>query len=167
MAEKFPKVIAPVLDAEDSRGLAEFWKTFLGLDYRPKQGPDDDAGFIVIDGADGAPALAIQKVDHLPRADWPSGANAQQVHLDLAVDDRDDQRDPLCGRAEQSTVASDLAAGTRGPPFRRGGRFRFACLRFRRRRSHTATNPTSRPCIPRRVKREPLDVRKSSRADLH
>ena len=92
MSEEFPRLIAPCLDAEDGPGLAAFWKDFLGLGYRPGQGPGDEPGFIVIDGPDGAPELAIQQVGVLPRATWPGGHTPQQVHLDLVVRDRDEQR---------------------------------------------------------------------------
>ncbi|MEM8708770.1 MAG: VOC family protein [Actinomycetota bacterium] len=95
MAERFPRLIAPCLDAEDSRALAGFWSDFLGLAYRPGQGPDDDPGFIVLDGPDGAPRLAVQQVASLPRATWPSGDVPAQAHLDLVVADRVDQADQV------------------------------------------------------------------------
>ena len=91
MTDEFPRLIAPCLDAEDGRALAHFWKTFLGLSYRPNQGPDEEPGFIVIDGPDGAPRLAIQQIDSLPRATWPTGDVPAQAHLDLFVPDRDAQ----------------------------------------------------------------------------
>lgn len=89
--DDFPALIAPCLDAEDGPALASFWKEFLGLGYRAGQGPDDDPDFIVIDGPDGAPRLAIQAVDSLPRATWPSNDVAAQAHLDLSVRDRASQ----------------------------------------------------------------------------
>ena len=49
-------------------------------------------GFIVIDGPDGSPKLAVQQVHVLPRVTWPLGATPQQIHLDLVVPDRDAQR---------------------------------------------------------------------------
>lgn len=91
MTDDAPRLIAPCLDAEDGRALAHFWSTFLRLDYRPGQGPDDDPGFIVIDGPEGAPKLAIQQVTSLPRVTWPSGDVPAQAHLDLVVGDRDAQ----------------------------------------------------------------------------
>ncbi|MEM9203523.1 MAG: VOC family protein [Actinomycetota bacterium] len=92
MSDDYPRLIAPCLDAEDSRGLATFWSTLLGLAFRPGQGPDDDPGFIVIDGTDGAPKLAVQQVPLLPRATWPSNDVPAQAHLDLVVTDRAAQR---------------------------------------------------------------------------
>ena len=85
----FPRLIATCLDAEDSRGLAAFWSDFLGLEYRPGQGPDDDPGFIVIDRPDGTPALTVQQVPLLPRATWPTNDVPAQAHLDLMVSDRE------------------------------------------------------------------------------
>ena len=84
----YPQLIAPTLDALDGRALAEFWRVLLGLDYRPNQGPDDDPGFIVIDGPDGRPKLAVQQVAELRRVTWPAGDVPQQIHLDLVVNDR-------------------------------------------------------------------------------
>lgn len=92
MAEDdFPLLIATCLDAEDAPGLATFWKEFLGLSFHPNQGPDDGVTFIVIDGHDGVPVLAVQEVDRLPRSTWPSGDVPSQVHLDLSVADREAQ----------------------------------------------------------------------------
>lgn len=104
---KFPKLIAPVLDAEDGVALAEFWKSFLGLGYRPNQGPEDDPRFIVIDRSDGSPALAVQHVNKLVRADWPSGPNPQQAHLDLSVADRDDQQEQVARAVELGATVLD------------------------------------------------------------
>lgn len=87
-----PEFIAPCLDAEDGRALAAFWQQFLGLRYRPDQGPDDDPNFIVLDDSTGAPKLAVQQVDALPRATWPGGDIPQQIHLDLRVQTRAQQR---------------------------------------------------------------------------
>ena len=88
MSDDFPRLIAPCLDAEDGPALAEFWRMFLGLSYRLGQGLTDDPGFIVIDGEDGSPKLAIQQVESLPRATWPRGDVPAQAHLDLVVPDR-------------------------------------------------------------------------------
>ena len=49
MTAAFPRLIAPCLDATDGPALAAFWKEFLGLGYRPGQGPADDPSFIVVD----------------------------------------------------------------------------------------------------------------------
>ena len=85
----YPSIITTCLDAEDAPALATFWTGFLGLAYRPGQGPDTSSGFIVIDYPDGKPALAIQAVDRLPPATWPVGDVPTQAHLDLSVPDRE------------------------------------------------------------------------------
>ena len=89
---EFPRLIATVLDAEDAPKLAAFWRDFLGLTYRPGQGPADDPGFIVLDDDQGSPRLAVQQVALLPTATWPHGATPAQLHLDLFVPDVDAQR---------------------------------------------------------------------------
>lgn len=111
-----PQLIAPVLDAEDGRALAAFWMAFLDLSYRPGQGPDDDPDFIVIDGATGAPELAVQQVDRLPRATWPTGATPQQVHLDLLVRSLDQQRRQVERAVELgATVLDDRSSDAADP----------------------------------------------------
>lgn len=107
MSEDFPRLIGPCLDAEDGRSVAEFWRALLGLTYRPGQGPDEEPGFIVIDGGDGAPVLAIQEVDELPAATWPGGDTPQQIHLDLTVSDRDAQRRHVQRALELGAVVLD------------------------------------------------------------
>lgn len=89
---EFPRLIATVLDAEDAPALAAFWRDFLGLAYRPGQGPADDPGFIVLDDDGGSPKLAVQQVGSLPAPTWPAGDTPAQMHLDLFVPDRDAQR---------------------------------------------------------------------------
>ncbi|MGH9100170.1 MAG: VOC family protein [Acidimicrobiales bacterium] len=93
MDSSFPVLRQTVIDATDTRRLAEFWRVLLGYTYRPGSeaphaGPDpaDDLGFfLVLHDATGAPALAFQKVEGLPAATWPDGDVAQQLHLDLTV----------------------------------------------------------------------------------
>ena len=81
-----------VLDTEDARGLAEFYRQLLGLVYRagdepPAPGEPDSLGedWLCLRRPDGSPALAFQQVDHLPAATWPDGPRPQQLHLDLTV----------------------------------------------------------------------------------
>ncbi|MDR8408250.1 VOC family protein [Nonomuraea sp. 3-1Str] len=81
-----------VLDCTDARALAEFYRSLLGLVYRPGDEPpeptgDDERGrdWLVLRTPDGAPQLAFQQVDELPEATWPQGRVPQQSHLDLTV----------------------------------------------------------------------------------
>lgn len=80
-----------VLDTTDARGLAEFYRQFLGLRYRPGDEPPE-AGEPDPNGRDwlvlrnpGGAQLAFQQVDELPTVTWPEGPHQQQLHLDLTV----------------------------------------------------------------------------------
>lgn len=86
---EFPRLIATVLDAADAPKLAAFWRDYLGLDYRPGQGPADDPGFIVLDDENGSPTLAVQQVGAYAPPTWPHGDTPAQLHLDLFVPDGD------------------------------------------------------------------------------
>ena len=86
-----PKLRQVVLDTEDARGLAEFYRRLLGLEYRSGDAPPpshetDDADWLVLRG-DGGMALAFQQVAYAPRSTWPDRGQAQMLHLDLTVDD--------------------------------------------------------------------------------
>ena len=88
----FPQLLHPVLDTTDVRGLAEFYRRLLGLQYRPGDEPeaaDADVDWLVLTDARGASKLAFQLVDRLERTTWPSPAVPMQLHLDFTVPDRD------------------------------------------------------------------------------
>jgi hypothetical protein len=83
-----------VLDTTDARGLAEFYRELLGLEYRPGDEPpvageDDERGrdWLVLRNPGGA-QLAFQQVDDLPPSTWPEPGVPQQLHLDLTVSTR-------------------------------------------------------------------------------
>jgi hypothetical protein len=85
-----------VLDAVDSRGLAEFYRELLGWDYRPGDevppaGADDPQGrdWLVLRAPDGGVGVAFQHVEELAAATWPEPGVPQQLHLDLTVPDTD------------------------------------------------------------------------------
>lgn len=87
-----PRILQTVLDTEDPRGLAEFYRVLLGLSYRagdeqPPAGEPDPRGqdWLVLVEPDGGRALAFQRVGTLPRPTWPEGALPQMLHLDTAV----------------------------------------------------------------------------------
>lgn len=89
-----PRIRQTVVDTTNPRVSAEFWKSLLGLAYRPgheppAQGADDLAGrdWLNLLTPAGMPCLAFQKVDELPRSTWPSTVIPQQLHLDLSVRD--------------------------------------------------------------------------------
>nr|WP_239062734.1 VOC family protein [Streptomyces sp. SID13031] len=83
------------LDTTDCRGLAEFYRELLGLQYRPGDEPpaesaEDDADWLVLVDKDGRRKLAFQEVSTLPRSTWPEHDVPMQLHLDFAVPTRDE-----------------------------------------------------------------------------
>ncbi|WP_408899435.1 VOC family protein [Nocardioides sp. R1-1] len=86
----YPRLVQPVLDTTDVRGLAEFYRELFGLRYRegdepPADPATDDADWLVLRDADGARQLAFQQVERLPRSTWPSAEVPMQLHLDFTV----------------------------------------------------------------------------------
>jgi catechol 2,3-dioxygenase-like lactoylglutathione lyase family enzyme len=90
----YPRLLHTVLDTEDPRALAEFYRELLGLRYRrgdePKTGETtEDVGWLVLVDENDARVLAFQRVDALPRTNWPDPPGVpQQLHLDFTVPDR-------------------------------------------------------------------------------
>ena len=87
-----PRLLHTVLDTTDVRGLAEFYRQLLGLEYRPgDHAPDDaepdDADWLVLTASDGTRVLAFQKVETLTRTTWPEDTVPMQLHLDFTVAD--------------------------------------------------------------------------------
>ena len=86
-----PRLRQVVLDAVDTRALAEFYRELLDLVYRPgdepppagEPDPRGDDWLVLRDGD--RTALAFQAVAELPAATWPDGPVPQQLHLDLTV----------------------------------------------------------------------------------
>jgi catechol-2,3-dioxygenase len=88
-----------VLDAENARELAEFYRQLLDLSYEPGDeapaaGEPDPAGedWLVLLGSDERRLLAFQQVEKLERATWPEGPRPQQLHLDFSVPNLDELR---------------------------------------------------------------------------
>ena len=78
------------LDSTDVRGLAEFYRELLGLQYRlgdepPTDGSVDDEDWLVLVDDDGNRKLAFNQVDQLARSTWPSEEVPKQMHLDFRV----------------------------------------------------------------------------------
>ena len=91
---RYPELLHTVLDTPDVRGLAEFYRELLGLQYRPgdeppADGQPDEADWLVLTDAQGHRKLAFQQVDQLTRTTWPRSDVPMQMHLDLTVPDRD------------------------------------------------------------------------------
>jgi len=92
---EFPHLLHTAIDSTDGRGLAEFYREFLGLQYRPgdeppTDGSEDDDSWLVLVDADGNRKVAIQRVDSLPRSTWPSHEIPMQLHMDFSVSSRDE-----------------------------------------------------------------------------
>ena len=92
---EFPHLLHTAIDTTDGRGLAEFYREFLGLRYRPgdeppSDGSEDDDSWLVLVDADGNRKVAVQRVDSLPRSTWPSHEVPMQLHLDFSVSSRDE-----------------------------------------------------------------------------
>ena len=91
----YPVLMHTALDATDVRGLAEFYRELLGLQYRrgdepPTDGSPDDEDWLVLVDADGHRVLAFQGVPALARPTWPSHDVPKQMHLDFRVSTVDD-----------------------------------------------------------------------------
>ncbi|MGH9133350.1 MAG: VOC family protein, partial [Ilumatobacteraceae bacterium] len=103
MPDTFPTLRAVVLDATDSRAVAEFYRQLLGYAYRdgdetPPAGQPDPQGedWLVLRDRTGEARLAVQHVASLAASTWPDAQVPQQLHLDLTVADIDqltEQRD--------------------------------------------------------------------------
>jgi hypothetical protein len=90
----YPVLMHTALDATDCRALAEFYRQFLGLHYRPgdeipAEG-DDDSNWLVLLDPEGHRVLAFQQVPILHRATWPLHDVPKQMHHDYRVPGRDD-----------------------------------------------------------------------------
>lgn len=86
----YPVLMHTALDATDCRGLAEFYRQFLGLRYRPgdeipADGSDDDPGWLVLLDPAGNRVLAFQQVPELARSTWPTHDVPKQMHHDFRV----------------------------------------------------------------------------------
>ena len=74
-----------VLDGEDIRTLAEFYRELLGMEYlHGHETPVEGEDWLNLLGPVN---LAFQKVDRLERATWPDDEMPQQLHLDMTVPD--------------------------------------------------------------------------------
>lgn len=85
-----PAYVHTVLDCERPRELAEFYRRFLGLVYRPgdeppTDGSEDCADWLVLTRSDGTRQLAFQEVERLAPTTWPDDAVPQQLHVDYSV----------------------------------------------------------------------------------
>lgn len=96
MDQRVPRIRQVVLDCEDVRGLADFYRALFGMEYPPgHETPEEGEDWLNLRGPDGFD-LAFQKVDRLTSSTWPDPAVPQQLHLDASVPDAEElnrQRD--------------------------------------------------------------------------
>jgi catechol-2,3-dioxygenase len=86
----YPVLMHTALDATDCRGLAEFYRQFLGLRYRPgdempADGSDAGSGWLVLLDSAGRRVFAFQQVPTLARSTWPAHDVPKQMHHDFRV----------------------------------------------------------------------------------
>lgn len=78
------RLIATVLDCPDPSLLGRFYAGLTGGTVA-----FEDAGWAQVNGPEGSPILACQRVDGYQPPTWPAGPRPQYLHLDFAVDDLD------------------------------------------------------------------------------
>ena len=86
----YPVLMHTAIDTTDCRSLAEFYRQFLGLRYRPgdeipADGSDDDPGWLVLVDPAGHRVFAFQQVPALARPTWPAHDVPKQMHHDFRV----------------------------------------------------------------------------------
>ncbi len=96
-----PRLLHTVLDTDDVRGTAEFWRQLLDLRYRPgDEEVADGEDWLVLTDHDGNRRLAFQLTDDLQRSTWPEPGVPMQLHLDLtvgSVEELDEQHERVLG----------------------------------------------------------------------
>ncbi len=105
---KHPRLFQTVLDTENARELAEFYRELLGLVYRVGDEPaanhgDADSEWLVLVDSRGGRTLAFQQVTSLRRTTWPADDVPMQLHIDMTVPDVEELR-------QQRRRAEDLGA---------------------------------------------------------
>jgi catechol-2,3-dioxygenase len=85
----YPVLMHTAIDATDCRALAEFYRQFLGLRYRPGDeipaDRSDEADWLVLLDQAGHRVFAFQQVPALPRPTWPAHEVPKQMHHDFRV----------------------------------------------------------------------------------
>ena len=86
----YPVLMHTAIDATDCRSLAEFYRQFLGLSYRPgdeipTDSSGDDSGWLVLVDPAGHRVFAFQQVPALARPTWPAHDVSKQMHHDFRV----------------------------------------------------------------------------------
>ena len=130
---EYPRLLHTAIDTTDARGLAEFYRELLGLQYRqgdepPVGGVPDDADWLVLVDSNGDRRLAFQQVECLERTTWPNHDVPMRMHLDFTVSgltelERQRERAESLGasllldRADDSNEPLYVLADPSGHPF--------------------------------------------------
>jgi catechol 2,3-dioxygenase-like lactoylglutathione lyase family enzyme len=132
---EFPHLLHTAIDTTDCRGLAEFYRELLGLQYRPGDEPPaegsdepDDSDWLVLVDSEGRRKLAFQEVERLEPTTWPEHDVPMQMHLDFSVSSADElarQRDRalalgarlVLDRTDDEDEALYVLADPSGHPF--------------------------------------------------
>jgi catechol-2,3-dioxygenase len=91
----FPVLLHTAIDAQDCRGLAEFYRQLLGLHYRdgeepPTDGSRDGADWLVVLDDDGNRVVTVQEKRDTTAPTWPSEEVPIQMHMDFKVPTADE-----------------------------------------------------------------------------
>ncbi len=86
----YPVLLHTTIDARGCRGLAEFYRQFLGLHYRdggesPTDGSPDDADWLVLLDDNGNRVVTVQEKTNTTPPSWPSEKVPMQGHMDFKV----------------------------------------------------------------------------------
>ncbi|MGB7449194.1 MAG: VOC family protein [Ornithinimicrobium sp.] len=86
----YPVLLHTVMDAQDCRGLAEFYRELLGLHYRdgdepPTDGSPNDADWLVLLDEHGNRVVSSQEKKDTAPPTWPSEEVPMQMHMDFRV----------------------------------------------------------------------------------
>ena len=91
----YPVLLHTAIDAQDRRGLAEFYRALLGLHYRdgeepPTDGSPDDADWLVLLDDGGNRVVTVQEKKETMPPTWPSEDVPMQMHMDFKVPTAED-----------------------------------------------------------------------------
>ncbi len=91
----YPVLLHTAIDARNCRGLAEFYRELLGLQYRPGDEPpcdgsQDDADWLVMVDNKGNRVLTIQEKKDTSPPTRPSEQVPMQMQMDFAVPTAED-----------------------------------------------------------------------------
>ena len=91
----YPTLLHTAIDAQDCRGLAEFYRELLGLHYRdgeepPTDGSPDDADWLVLLDDGGNRVVTVQGKRGTTPPTWPSEEVPIQMHMDFRVSSVED-----------------------------------------------------------------------------